>query len=70
MRNEKAMVSEGMWYGRNRADQTNLLGKYKKMKPGHMLEKKCREAHPSKRNMDIPSNPAPKKLLSVGVYIS
>ena len=32
-----------------------------------MLEKKCREAHPSK-SMDIPSNPAPKKWLSMGVY--
>lgn len=42
-----------------------LLEKYK-MKLGHMLEKKCREAHPSKKSMDIPSNPASKKLLSMG----
>lgn len=45
-----------------------LLEKYKKMKLGHMLEKKCREVHPPKKSMDIPSNPAPKKWLSMGVY--
>ena len=32
-----------------------LLEKYKKEKLGHILEKKCREAHPSKKSMDIPT---------------
>lgn len=55
MRNEKAMNAEGMQNGRARADELFRLEKYKKEKLGHMLEKKCTEAHPSKKSIDIPT---------------
>lgn len=44
-----------------------LPEKHRKAKSGQMLEKKCRRAHPSNKSMGIPSNPASKKLLSMGV---
>lgn len=47
-----------------------LPEKHRKAKSGQMLEKKCRRAHPSNKSMGIPSNPASKKLLSMGVYAS
>lgn len=55
MRNEKAMNVEGMQNGRAKADQNISSGKIQEGEAGAHSIKKCREAHPSKKTMDIPT---------------
>lgn len=72
MRNEKAMNAEGMQNGRARADQIISSGKIQEGEAGAHSRKEMQRSTSIQEehgHSNFPSNPATKKLLSMGVYI-
>ena len=71
MRNEKAMNAEGMQNGRARADQIISSGKIQEGEAWAHARKEMQSTSTQEEHghSNFPSNPATKKLLSMGVHI-
>lgn len=63
MRYAKGNGLKGEWDGRTMADHIGSFGQTITHVSWHK-QKRDAENHPSRKIMEIPSNPAPKKLLS------